>query len=86
MTLKKLKKEIEKKGYKSFLRKNDNEEWIMSGIHDSETNLKFGSAFQIRILENKMLLSYLTGQSLVNVSFSSLSKLFEYIENKFPIE
>ncbi|WP_075343119.1 hypothetical protein [Tenacibaculum agarivorans] len=77
---------LEEQRYKSFMRKNDNEEWIIAGIHDSNTNLKFGSAFQVRMIQNQILLSYLVGQSPVNKDFTSSKQLFKYLKEKFVIE
>ncbi|SNR13957.1 hypothetical protein [Tenacibaculum jejuense] len=77
---------LEEQGYKSFVRKNDNEKWIIAGIHGSNTNFKFGSAFQIRITQNQILLSYLVGQSAVNKDFTSSKELFKYLKEKFTIE
>lgn len=86
MKLKSIAKELNSKGYKTFLRENKSEEWIVAGIDDQVTNLKFDNAFQIRIIDKELSVSYLKGQTPVNDDFTSEKEMFNYLLEKFPVK
>jgi predicted DNA-binding ArsR family transcriptional regulator len=88
MELKIIKQKLDKEGYKSLLRKENETvigEHIIAGINDEQLNFKLGTVFRIWIVNNKIMLDNMS-QVLENIFFDSEDSLIEYVKENFPIE
>lgn len=86
MEYKKIKKELEKLGYLSFIRKAEKEEeYLFSGIPDTGTLMKPNYSFNIFIQNDLLRIDYFEGQLLRAETFSNLEELVAFIKVYFPI-
>ena len=86
MNYNKIKEELEKFGYLSFIRKNLEDKYVFSGVPDELTLMKPNYSFNIFIVDNKIIINYFIGHLLKSDEFSTLKELIDFIKVEFPIK
>ena len=84
MNLESIDNELKVLGYISFLKETESEQWIVGGIADEITTLKVDSAFQVRLSNGGIQVSYLKRHTVLTKVFESNKEVLEYIKEKFP--
>lgn len=85
MELQKITKELTKNGFVAYLRKVKklDDEFIVAGIPDNETNIKIGTSFTLRLEEDSISLILYNGQTPEKQIFKDVKTLIKKLDTLF---